>query len=228
MRRTTRMPNVKDCGRRVAKQVEGRRKPGNRAAIGLLCAVAMAGLSAPLPASAQAAASPSTVSRMADLQTAFTGIADRLEPVVCTVLSMTTPRTSDEADHSGVPRFPFASSGAPHRSTGTGSGVIISADGWVLTNEHVAGGADRVTVRLHDGREFVGAVRSDRHSDLALIKINSPEPLPVARLGDSDKVKIGQWAIAIGSPFRYEGTLSVGVISSLARSERIPDFNVIG
>jgi serine protease Do len=183
-------------------------------------------LTGAVPLAATAQAPTSNTSHLGDLQAAFTGIAERVEPVVCTVFSTTTPRNADDLDRGGTPRLPFRSPGSPHRSTSTGSGVIISADGWVLTNEHVAGAADRVVVRLHDGREFVGTVRGDRQSDLALVKINAPEPLPVAHFGDSDQVKIGQWAIAIGSPFRYEGSLSVGVVSSLARSERIPDFTI--
>ena len=82
-------------------------------------------------------------------------------------------------------------------------------------------GADRVTVKMHDGREFVGSVRRDYRSDLALIKVESPTPLPTARLGDSDAIKIGHWAIAIGSPYRYEGSFSVGVVSSLYRQQSI-------
>src|SRR5581483_8144332 len=90
------------------------------------------------------------------------------------------------------------------------------------------GGADKVTVRLHDGREFTGQVKRDFRSDLAVVKIAATSPLPVARLGDSDKVKVGHWAIAIGSPYRYEGSLSVGVISSLYRTQRIGDFGSFG
>ncbi len=164
--------------------------------------------------------------RLADLQQAFTSLADRLEPTVVTVLSLTAPRASDENERSWASHNPFGPASAPRRATGTGSGVIIAPEGWVLTNDHVIGSADKVIVRMHDGREFPGRVLSDHHSDLALIKINPTEPLPAAHLGDSDRVRIGQWAIAIGSPFRYEGSLSVGVISSLNRTQRVPDYNV--
>src|SRR5205814_7465765 len=122
------------------------------------------------------------------------------------------------APHSVFPQRPTQKS-----MKGTGSGVIIRKDGWILTNDHVVSGADRVTVKLHDGREFVGTVRRDYRSDLALIKVESPTQLPAARLGDSDKIRIGHWAIAIGSPYRYEGSLSVGVISSLYRQQQIRD-----
>jgi serine protease Do len=164
-----------------------------------------------------------------DLQDAFTGLADRLEPAVVTVLSLKAQHSSGDGDaRNAAPRGLFGPGSAPRRATGTGSGVIISPDGWVLTNDHVAGGADKVTVRLHDGREFTGQVRRDPRSDLALVKIEASTAFPTAPLGDSDRVKIGQWAIAIGSPFRYEGSFSVGVVSSLFRSQRIPDFNAPG
>ncbi|MBN1793684.1 MAG: Do family serine endopeptidase [Candidatus Omnitrophica bacterium] len=111
------------------------------------------------------------------------------------------------------------------RRLGLGSGVIINPDGYILTNEHVIQGADRITVTLSDGREFQGTVRgTDYRSDLAIIKIEA-RGLPTAVLGDSDRVKIGQWAIAIGNPFGYalmnsEPTVTVGVISALNRSLR--------
>jgi serine protease Do len=159
--------------------------------------------------------------RLYELQDAFSAIADEMEPTVVTVYTSRSVRGGAEGGDSD----PFRGlRGDTRRATGTGSGVIIAKDGWVLTNDHVVGGADKVVVHLHDGREFTGKVVRDFRSDLALIKINVSGYLPTARLGDSDKVKIGHWAIAIGSPYRYEGSLSVGVISSLDRSQHIGDF----
>ncbi len=155
---------------------------------------------------------------LVDLQEAFASIADEAEPAVVTVFS-TKSRKAGEEDEAAFPSFMRR----PRRATGTGSGVIIRKDGWILTNDHVVGGADRVTVRLNDGREFTGTVRRDFRSDLALVKIDSELPFPVAKLGDSDGVKIGHWAVAIGSPYRYEGSFSVGVISSLQRKQDIMD-----
>ncbi len=106
---------------------------------------------------------------------------------------------------------------------GLGSGVIIDAKGYILTNEHVIKDADKITVTLPDEREFKGEVRgTDPRSDLAVVKI-SAHHLPVVKLGDSDEVKIGQWAIAIGNPFGFavqspEPTVTVGVVSALHRS----------
>jgi serine protease Do len=163
---------------------------------------------------------------LSDVQDSFASLAEELEPTVVTILSARTMRIGLPES---APDGPRSQQNAPdrsrvHRSVGTGSGVIIRPEGWILTNDHVVGGADHVTVRLHDGREFNGEVRRDEKSDLALVKIQASGSLPAARLGDSDKVKVGYWAIAIGSPYRYEGSLSVGVISSLYRTQRILDI----
>ncbi len=158
------------------------------------------------------------VTALASLQDAFAGIADAVEPAVVTVYSTKTLKGSEE-----LPQGLNSLERGIRRSTGTGSGIIIRKEGWILTNDHVVGGADKVSVKLHDGREFTGTVLRDFRSDLALIKINSPTELPFALLGDSDKVKIGHWAIAIGSPYRFEGSFSVGVISSLNRLQKIAD-----
>ncbi|MDD5043932.1 MAG: Do family serine endopeptidase [Candidatus Omnitrophica bacterium] len=109
-----------------------------------------------------------------------------------------------------------------HR-VGLGSGVIIDPDGFILTNEHVVGKADKITVKLADGREFKGQVKgTDSRADLAVVKINAKN-LPAVKLGNSDNLKIGQWAIAVGNPFGFvmdnsEPTVTVGVISALHRS----------
>ncbi|MFH0826489.1 MAG: Do family serine endopeptidase [Candidatus Omnitrophota bacterium] len=110
-----------------------------------------------------------------------------------------------------------------YKSVGLGSGVIIDAKGYILTNEHVISEADKITVALPDGREFEGVVKGrDPRSDLAVIKIDARD-LPVAPLGDSQDLKIGQWVVAIGNPFGFamqnpEPTVTVGVISALHRS----------
>lgn len=108
------------------------------------------------------------------------------------------------------------------RRIGLGSGVIIDKDGYILTNAHVVVGATKIKVKLYDGREFEAEVKgSDERSDLAVIKIEAKD-LPVAKLGDSDKLKIGNWVVAIGNPFGFaienpEPTVTVGVVSALHR-----------
>lgn len=105
----------------------------------------------------------------------------------------------------------------PGRS-GVGSGVIIDAAGIVLTNNHVVEGADSVTVELGDGREFrAGDIKTDPKSDLAVLRLLDADGLPVAKLGDSDKLEIGDWVIAIGNPFELETTVSAGIISGKGR-----------
>ncbi|HZP84060.1 MAG TPA: trypsin-like peptidase domain-containing protein [Chthonomonadaceae bacterium] len=212
--------------------------PGKRQSVSKFAWVSVVGLAAllapltPLPVRAEerTAAPKASAARLADLQEAFAAIADEIEPAVVTIYTTKSLRSAaeGEANQDAPPGIiPFGRNGS-RRATGTGSGVIISKEGWVLTNDHVVGGADKVTVRLHDGREFTGQVKRDFRSDLAVVKIAATSPLPVARLGDSDKVKVGHWAIAIGSPYRYEGSLSVGVISSLYRTQRIGDFGSFG
>ncbi len=99
-----------------------------------------------------------------------------------------------------------------------GSGVIVDKEGYILTNNHVIEGADKVKVRLNDGREFTATVKGqDSKTDLAVLHIKAND-LPVATLGDSDKLEVGEWAIAIGSPFGLEHTVTVGVISAKGRS----------
>jgi len=110
-----------------------------------------------------------------------------------------------------------------YKQMGLGSGVIIDTEGYILTNEHVVSESDKITVTLPDGREFKGEIKGkDSRSDLAIIKINAKN-LPVAPLGDSDTLRIGQWAVAIGNPFGFalqnpEPTVTTGVISALHRS----------
>jgi len=110
-----------------------------------------------------------------------------------------------------------------YKRMGLGSGVIIDERGYILTNEHVIGDADKIVVKLSDGREFKAQVKGkDVRSDLAIIKIEGKN-LPVAKLGDSDDLKIGQCVVAIGNPFGFaipnsEPTVTFGVVSALHRS----------
>lgn len=104
------------------------------------------------------------------------------------------------------------------RDEALGSGVIVRADGTILTNNHVVAGARRITITLADGREVTARMLGgDPRVDLAVLKIEE-QGLPVARLGDSDTLQVGQTAIAIGNPFGFERTVTVGVVSALNRS----------
>jgi serine protease Do len=113
--------------------------------------------------------------------------------------------------------FQTPEGGSAPRS-GTGSGVIVDAAGIVITNNHVVEGADEVTVELADGREFKAAdIKTDPESDLAVIRLADAKGLPVAKIGDSDKLSTGDWVIAIGTPFELETTVSAGIISGKGR-----------
>ncbi|HLK85568.1 MAG TPA: DegQ family serine endoprotease [Candidatus Binataceae bacterium] len=106
-----------------------------------------------------------------------------------------------------------------YKQHGLGSGVIVSSDGYILTNNHVAGHADEIHVRLLDKREFTAkVVGKDAKTDLALIKINTNQPLPVAPLGDSNSAQVGDWVVAIGSPFGFTSTVTAGIISAKGRA----------
>ena len=106
-----------------------------------------------------------------------------------------------------------------YKQHGLGSGVIVSPDGYILTNNHVAGHADEIHVRLLDKREFTAkVVGKDSKTDLALIKINTNQPLPVAPLGDSNTAQVGDWVVAIGSPFGFTSTVTAGIISAKGRA----------
>ena len=101
---------------------------------------------------------------------------------------------------------------------GFGSGVIISKDGYIVTNNHVIDKADIISVKLNDGREFKGRViGADPSTDLALVKIEG-EDLPIIPVGDSDRLKIGEWVLAVGNPFNMTSTVTAGIVSAKARS----------
>jgi len=121
----------------------------------------------------------------------------------------------------GMPQAP-----QEYQQRGQGSGFIIDSSGIILTNSHVIKGADKVTVTLKDGRQFQGEVRgSDDPSDLAVVKINGNN-LPVAPLGNSSEVEVGDWAIALGNPLGLDNTVTLGIVSTLNRPSSqvgIPD-----
>lgn len=102
--------------------------------------------------------------------------------------------------------------------SGQGSGVIVSSDGDILTNNHVVDGAGEIKVKLFDGREMdAEVVGTDENTDLALLKLKNARDLPVARLGDSNSLEVGDWVMAIGNPFGLEATVTVGVLSGKGR-----------
>jgi serine protease Do len=122
-----------------------------------------------------------------------------------------------------APNSPFGQFFGPaprqFKQHGLGSGVIVSPDGYILTNNHVVQDADKIRVTLMDKREFTARViGTDPKTDLALIKINAGKPLPYSTLGDSDKVEVGDWVMAIGNPFGFNLTVTAGIVSAKGRA----------
>ena len=105
-----------------------------------------------------------------------------------------------------------------YKQRGLGSGFIISNDGFILTNNHVVAGADDIKVKLSDGREFKAVVKgTDEKLDLAVLKIEAKGALPLAELGDSDAIQVGEWVMAIGNPFGLNQTVTAGIVSAMGR-----------
>ncbi len=187
------------------------------------------------PAVSEPLASPAELSR------AFVNVAKQVKPAVVQInitekikRPVSDGEFGDEFDDfpnipglPQIPGFPRHGQPQPHAKRGTGSGVIISADGYILTNNHVAGGADDIKVRLSDGREFKARrIGTDSETDLALIKVEA-HSLPFATLGDSSKLEQGEWVIALGSPFGLEQTMTAGIVSATGRQLGGPYDNYI-
>jgi serine protease Do len=185
-----------------------------------------------------------------NLQSSFSRVADLVKPAVVSISTTHIQKESpsDQQFYFGDPMEQFfdqfyggsgsdpsaGRGGRPRarprqfKMEGVGSGVIIDPDGLVLTNEHVVRDADEIKVLIYDKegekKEYVGHVAGkDARTDIAVVRIHAGHKLPFAALGDSDKVKIGDWAIAIGSPFGLSQTLTVGVISAARQSLVIED-----
>ncbi|MFT5590406.1 MAG: serine protease Do [Bradyrhizobium sp.] len=127
------------------------------------------------------------------------------------------PPRQQQPERPSRPKIPGAPQQDEEVSRGVGSGFIISADGYVMTNAHVVEGADEVYVTLTDKREFKAKIiGSDKRTDVALVKIEGAS-LPKLAMGDSSKVRVGEWVIAIGSPFGLDNTVTAGIVSAKAR-----------
>jgi serine protease Do len=152
----------------------------------------------------------------------FADVAERLNPAVVNIDATTRgearPRRRAELPESPDP-FNDSQDRQPNGPRrGAGTGFIIDGEGFILTNHHVIEGAERIMVRLTDGRNLrAQRIGSDPDTDIALIKVESPRPLPFAPLGDSDSLRVGEWVIAIGNPLAYEHTVTVGVVSFIGR-----------
>lgn len=127
------------------------------------------------------------------------------------------PRLKEFFKQRRMPKRPF-------RQHSEGSGFIIHAQGIVVTNSHVVSGAETVKVKLKDGREFLGTdIKTDPRTDVAIVRIKSDEPLPTVKLGNSDSAEVGDWVVAIGSPFGLEATVTAGIVSAKGRGPNITE-----
>ncbi|MBK7663328.1 MAG: DegQ family serine endoprotease [Sterolibacteriaceae bacterium] len=189
-------------------------------------------LGAPTTAVGAPAAAPAVTTTAAALPD-FSAIVERNGPAVVNI-SVTGTAKTGFGQQSPFPQvdpndpfseffrrfqMPIPQGNAPVR--GMGSGFIVSPDGLVLTNAHVIDGADEVTVKLTDKREFKAKVLGvDKLTDVAVLRIDAKN-LPVVRLGDAARVRVGEWVLAIGSPFGFENSVTAGIVSAKSRS--LPD-----
>lgn len=148
---------------------------------------------------------------------AFVEVAEKVTPTIVNINVVAKTQTDD---NDGFFMFPFGNKDMmPKETEGSGSGIIISGDGYILTNNHVVDKATKVTVILSDKRSFEATVvGTDPTTDLAVVKIEAGN-LPVAFLGDSDNVKVGQWVMAIGNPYGLTSTVTAGIVSAIGRGQ---------
>ena len=154
----------------------------------------------------------------------FVALADRLGPTVVNISTeQAGPSASDNEDGAqgeggeGGGNEPFNEFGEPHGRS-LGSGFIINPAGYILTNDHVIENGREVIVTTKDGNQYKATVTGrDAKTDVALLKINARHELPVAPLGDSDEVKVGQWVMTIGDPFGFDHTVTAGIVSAKGR-----------
>lgn len=214
--------------------------PGRILALALLAAFAgsLVGCKRPVPAQLEtspgaADSSPTHLSsgKYGDFQEIFADVAAAALPAVVSIRSdmkvsagdasedeEAYSNSSDGSDSSDGSGAPDSKTGSRHEE-GLGSGVIIDSDGTILTNNHVIEGADRIQVQLYDDREFDAEILgADPPSDLAVIRIkNARESFPIMPLGNSDALRVGEWVLAVGSPYGLSQTVTTGIISAKGR-----------
>jgi serine protease Do len=207
--------------------------------------VVNSGVKAARDSSAAPDATPLVIPNPVELSNSFSQLAKQVEPSVVNIQTTYNPKPSrttfnrkgrpapqddDEQDNNGgmdefMYRFfgsPFGN-GAPNfqtpRSSATGSGVVVDANGYILTNNHVVDKADRIQVKFTgDPMQYAGKVIGvDAATDLAVVKIEGKKNLHPAKIGNSDAVQVGDWAVAIGSPFGFQATVTAGIISAKER-----------
>ncbi len=197
--------------------------------------IAAIGLALLIPQTAGLAqvTSDASLIRVDQLSQTFRGVAKRLKPSVVTVKSLVSNRMrvssrdslrqffSDDVLEELLGRDLDRGANEEKVQAGLGSGVIVSSDGYILTNNHVVSQADELQIELSDGRNFTAEIiGTDKKSDVAVLKINANNLVP-AELGDSSRMQVGDWVIAIGSPFGLQQTVTAGIISATHRQADI-------
>jgi serine protease Do len=200
------------------------------AVMAVVCVLAGIGIGAILaghPAVAQDG-SQSAARAPEALSASFVEIASRVEPAVVNIDTMQVSSDIAESDNDDKPErnqsnpfYDMLRRPQPRPTRGVGSGFIIDPKGYILTNNHVIDGATRITIGLLTGERFRGKVIGiDKETDLAIIKIDAPHDLPVMKFGDSNAAQVGDWVLAIGSPFGLDQTVTAGIISKKERDSQ--------
>ncbi len=221
---------------KTRKMVQASCTKKNATILGIVCLVAVITASFLLQGPAVAETQDRAIASVIETGKAFTAVTKEVSPAVVFIkATKQVVRTGNVQGFGGLQgqipdemlkRF-FGDAMPPMRGprqgqaqpmVGQGSGFIISRDGYILTNNHVAGDADKLEVTLHDGRVFEAhLVGTDKHTDVAIIKIDQDD-LPTLKMGDSDKIEVGQWVLAVGSPFGLTGTVTSGIVSAKGRN----------
>lgn len=203
------------------------------AALGIACLLAGIGIGAMLSGKPTVAQSEIQIARAPEaLSASFAEIARRVEPAVVNIETLQAPveltdKDNEDKDDSSVnnPLLDMFRRQPRRPMRGVGSGFIVNPQGYILTNHHVIEEASRIIVGLQSGEKFPGKVVGvDPETDVAVIKIEAPHDLPTVTLGDSNAAQVGDWVLAMGSPFGLDQTVTAGIISKKERES--PYFNV--
>src|SRR5438128_7177193 len=201
------------------------------AAVSLLTGIGIGAILAGRPAVAQEEL-PAAARAPEALSASFVEVARRVEPAVVNIDTLQASNDVAESDNDDksdrTPKNPLDDlyrRQLPRPTRGVGSGFIIDPKGYILTNNHVIEGASRITIGLVGGERFRGKVIGiDKETDLALLKIDSDHELPVMKFGDSNAAQVGDWVLAIGSPFGLDQTVTAGIISKKDRDTTTSSF----
>jgi serine protease Do len=200
-------------------------------AMAIVCLVTGIGIGAMLAGRPAVAQNEAAARAPEALSASFVEIAQRVEPAVVNIDTLSAPDVTEsdngdkEDQSSNNPLLDMMRRRALRPARGVGSGFVIDRAGYILTNQHVIDGATRITVGLASGEKFRGNVIGvDQETDLAVVKIEAGRDLPTMKFGDSNATQVGDWVLAIGSPFGLEQTVTAGIISKKERDSQFSTF----